>query len=100
MKLRVIEAAQNEMIEEVLFLEARQQGLGARFLDEVEWAKTIILENPYTAQSFSGKFRRLGLKKFPFGIWYRILDPVIEIVAVAHDRRRPGYWRDRLPSSH
>lgn len=96
MKLRVIRAAQDELTEAALFLEARQHGLGTRFLDEVEWANAAILANPYAAQSLGGNFRRLQLKKFPFGLCYRILDSVIEIVAVAHERRRPGYWRDRL----
>ena len=100
MKLRVVRADQDELTEAALFLEARQHGLGVRFLDEVEWAKTTILENPYAAQSLGGKFWRLRLKKFPFGVCYRILDAVIEIVAIAHERRRPGYWRYRLPSSH
>ena len=49
MKLRVIRAAQDELTEAALFLEARQHGLGTRFLDEVEWAKAAILANPYTA---------------------------------------------------
>ena len=100
MKLRVVRAAQDELTEAALFFEARQHGLGVRFLDEVEWAKTTILENPHAAQFLGGNVRRCRLKKFPFGVCYRILDSVIEIVAVAHDRRRPGYWRDRLPSSH
>jgi plasmid stabilization system protein ParE len=40
--------------------------------------------------------RRYLLKRFPFVIVYRLTEVRIEILAVAHGRRRPGYWADRL----
>jgi plasmid stabilization system protein ParE len=39
--------------------------------------------------------RRILLHRFPFFIVYRFRQARIEIVAVAHARRRPGYWRER-----
>ena len=36
------------------------------------------------------------LKKFPFGIIYKIYKSELLIVAVAHHSRKPGYWEDRL----
>jgi len=35
------------------------------------------------------------VRRFPFGILYRIEPEQIVVVAVMHLRRRPGYWRDR-----
>jgi hypothetical protein len=35
------------------------------------------------------------MKRFPYLVFYRILDADIEIVAVAHEKRRPGYWTNR-----
>jgi toxin ParE1/3/4 len=40
--------------------------------------------------------RRYLLKRFPFVIVYRAGESRIEIVAVAHGRRRPGYWAARV----
>ena len=40
--------------------------------------------------------KRLGLKKFPFIIVYRIKGGATDIFAFAHTKRRPGYWRHRL----
>ena len=40
--------------------------------------------------------RRLRLKKFPFILVYRIKGGATDIVALAHTKRRPGYWRQRL----
>jgi hypothetical protein len=35
------------------------------------------------------------LRRFPFALIYRIKTSKVQIVAVAHDRRQPGYWRRR-----
>jgi len=37
--------------------------------------------------------RAVVLERFPFKVLYRVSSNVIVVVAVAHDRRRPGYWR-------
>ncbi len=39
--------------------------------------------------------RRLVLSRFPFSILYRVRKDMVFITAVAHQKRRPGYWRDR-----
>jgi hypothetical protein len=38
-----------------------------------------------------------ALHRYPFSIIYRIEVERVLIVAVAHERRRPGYWKTRLP---
>jgi len=40
--------------------------------------------------------RRVLLQRFPFAVVYQVEPELILIVAVAHQRRRPGYWRDRI----
>jgi plasmid stabilization system protein ParE len=40
--------------------------------------------------------RRLVLSKFPFSILYRVRENGVVITALAHQKRRPGYWRDRV----
>ena len=39
--------------------------------------------------------RRLLLRRYPFAIVYRVYPDRILVVAIAHQRRRPGYWRSR-----
>lgn len=36
-----------------------------------------------------------GVSGFPYGVVYFVEHEVVTIVAVAHAKRRPGYWRDR-----
>jgi plasmid stabilization system protein ParE len=43
-----------------------------------------------------GNIRRARLKGFPLKVLFQIRDDEIFVFAVAHDSRRPGYWRKRL----
>jgi plasmid stabilization system protein ParE len=40
--------------------------------------------------------QKYHLKQFPYKIIYIVENDQILVLAVAHDRRRPGYWQDRL----
>src|SRR4026208_1885874 len=45
---------------------------------------------------FGGRARRYVFPRYPFSLVYLLRGDAIEVVAVAHGRRRPGYWRSRL----
>lgn len=42
------------------------------------------------------ELRRVLLKRFPYAIYVAVLADELVIVAVAHQHRRPGYWKRRL----
>jgi plasmid stabilization system protein ParE len=65
------------------------------FTAELSHAVEIVSESPERWPRFSVNTRRYVLPRFPFSLVYRMKDNVIEIVAVAHHKRRPGYWRHR-----
>lgn len=67
-----------------------------RFLDELDAAVDQISRNPGQYPSYDFGTQRMVLRRFPFVIIFRDLAVRVEIIAIAHARRRPGYWRDRL----
>jgi hypothetical protein len=76
-------------------------GLGGDFVDEVWRVIERIVKWPALAPCLlvsgsSHEVRRAPLRQFPFGVIYLVLDDVLWVVAIAHGRRRPGYWRERL----
>ena len=75
----------------------KEIGLGERFLEEVAQVRRLILEYPDAWHSLGPHLRRCHLKRFRYGLIYRVRGDVIEVIAVAHDRQKPAYWRDRLP---
>jgi len=71
-------------------------GLGIDFKAEVERNVERIAANPARWLLFREPYRRVRLRRFPYAIYYHIEDPDhILILAVAHHKRRPGYWLRR-----
>jgi plasmid stabilization system protein ParE len=88
------------MAEAAAWYDERVSGLGERFLGEAEAAFVRIDEKPLTGSPWNQRrlpdgVRRMFLRSFPYSAVY-ILEPRLVIVAVAHLRRRPGYWVKRL----
>jgi len=93
---RFLSPAEEEMIEAALFYERRSSQLGADLLDEIDRAVALLRDHPKLGVSIYEEFRRLLLDRFPFSLIYAIEDNAILIIAVAHQSRRPGYWRKRV----
>jgi plasmid stabilization system protein ParE len=66
------------------------------FVEELDKAIKSILDSPRRWPIFYQDCRRFPLFRFPYFIVYREeSETLVQIVAVAHGRRRPGYWRAR-----
>jgi toxin ParE1/3/4 len=63
-------------------------------------AVSLIAETPEVAPVWlpmaQRRVRKWALRWYPFCLFYVVLDARLVILAVAHVRRRPGYWRSRL----
>jgi plasmid stabilization system protein ParE len=89
-------AAEEELLSEIGFLELRAAGLGRRFFDEIQRAERLVAQFPESGYELSGGIRKCRLRKFPFALIYSVEREGLLILAVAHHRRRPGYWADCL----
>ncbi|WP_250123979.1 type II toxin-antitoxin system RelE/ParE family toxin [Chroococcidiopsis sp. CCMEE 29] len=88
----------SEAIEEldgaVAYDEDQKVGLGLDFLVEVEQALDKIQQNPNLGAVYKVTgLRRYVIQRFPFLIFYAELEEYIWVVAIAHGKRRPDYWR-------
>lgn len=95
------EAAHAELREAVLFLENQREGWGDRFADAVEAAINSVLDSPLSWGLHRGERRKPAVRTrsvagFRYDIKYIVQDDEVVIVAYAHERRRPGYWTNRL----
>ena len=97
MNARFLLEAEDEMNEAASFYESQVSGLGGRFLDEIKECVERILERPRIGRRLRGELRRLLVTRFPYSVVYATEDETAIIVAVAHQRRRPGYWVGRYP---
>lgn len=86
-----------EHLSNVTYYEAKQQGLGARYLLDFENNIKIVCSAPHRYPvEVKLNIQRKRLNKFPFTILYRQLNDNVEVLAIAHYRLRPGYWVERL----
>lgn len=87
--------AAKELAAEITWLNGQSAGLGNRLLDDVVLALRTIEEFPQLGAHRSHGCRRFLLVNFPFDLVYSLSEDRISIVALAHHRRKPGYWKDR-----
>jgi plasmid stabilization system protein ParE len=89
-------AAEDEFLEAVAWYEAQRPGLGAEFLAEVERAVRRIIAFPRHGSPYLAGTRRIVLRQFPYSVVYWPDPDDLLVVAVAHQRRKPGYWKSRV----
>jgi plasmid stabilization system protein ParE len=98
--LRVSEEADAEMAEAARWYERNRAGLGLEFLTAVDAAAARIEQNPRIGSPTPGvddkDIRRVFVRRFPYHVVYIELPDRLQVLAVAHDRRRPAYWVGRL----
>jgi plasmid stabilization system protein ParE len=73
----------------------RSEIAAAAFVAELDRAVEQISNNPERWPRHGHDTRRFVLRRFPFSVIYRIASAEAEIIAVAHGRRRPNYWKGR-----
>ena len=75
---------------------AERSAVAARaFVHELNHVINLAVRSPETWPKAFGDTRRIVFPRFPFDLVFRLRGETIEIVAVAHQRRRPWYWTDR-----
>ncbi len=100
--VRISEEADAEMAEAARWYETHRAGLGVAFLGAVDTVVAKIAEAPRIGSLVPGvsdpMIRRRAVQRFPYHVVYLELPDRLQILALAHDRRRPAYWVGRLPT--
>ena len=96
MRVRHHKLAHEELTAAAVFYEQQEEGLGAQFLEAYKEAVAMVKANPKTYRILLDDMRRFLMDRFPFVVVYRVREEETFIMAVAHGRRKPGYWRERL----
>jgi plasmid stabilization system protein ParE len=97
--------AEKEAADAAEWYDARRTGLGDEFLASVRLAVDRLKHLPELGPPFSftrsGKtIRRLLIDGFPYSPCYFDLGTHLQVLAVAHSSRRPGYWLARVSRAH
>jgi len=95
MKFVVRPAAAADLRRAYLWYEAEREGLGEDLLREVRQTIDRVATTPEAYAVISRDTRRCLVHRFPYGIFFRVVDEVVVIVACYHLSRRPASWKRR-----
>lgn len=95
MKVRFLAAARAELEDAVSWYNSASAGRGDDFLNAVLDAIETIERKPDLWPYVEPPTRKYLLRAYPFNVLYEVVDEELIIVAIAHHRRRPGYWQAR-----
>ena len=77
------------------YYEQQRESLGRRFVSAVVDAIDVITERPGSFPQVHADLRRAIVKRFPYGVFFRVVGDVVRVVAIIHLHRDPGAWRRR-----
>ena len=93
--VRLRPEAEQDLLEAAFWYEEQRTGLGIQFLDEALTIFSGIAEGPSMYPTVHRDTRRALMHRFPFGVYYRVENAAIVVVAVMHGSRDPRRWKKR-----
>jgi len=90
-------SAEAEYLKAIAYYESKSPGLGASYLLEFERSIGLVCSSPQQYSTvLQPNIKKKLLERFPFTIFYREVNKVVQILAVAHQKKRPDYWFGRV----
>ncbi len=85
-------AAESDIETSFLWYRDRNALIADAFRAEVFGVIDAIAESPLSRPPDEEGNRHCVVHRFPYSVYYEVLDRTVTILAVAHHRRKPGYW--------
>jgi len=93
--LLITPEAEADIAEARAWYEGKREGLGEEFILCVEAGLDHIRRAPAAATEVVPGVRRVVVRRFPYGIFYRVDPDQIAVLAVYHSKRDPRGWQQR-----
>jgi toxin ParE1/3/4 len=87
--------AEQDLLEARDWYDRRGTDLGDDFRAEIITLIERLGEMPELYAVVWNNVRRCRPKRFPYAIYYRILEDSVEVLAIVHGSRDPSVWRSR-----
>ena len=95
MSLFVRPAAGADIEEAFVWYEGQRPGLGDDSLDAIRTVFEVLEESPRRYRVVHRDTRRANLRRFPYGVFYRMIRSEVVVLAIIHLHRDPAHWRNR-----
>lgn len=95
MTVEFLEPALNEYREAIDFYNLQSEGLGNKYAAEIDNTISILKNYPEGYSEYTKHTRKAVVNVFPYNIIYSIYKDRIQVIAIAHQHRKPNYWLKR-----
>lgn len=93
--IEVSDDAEADLDKSYEFYFRESQKVADAFFRRINLSFEKIKQNPYSFPNAYKNVRKFVVKKFPFVIYYQVIDSVIRIIAIFHTSRNPEIWNER-----
>ena len=97
--LVVLTAARRDISDVCSWYQSRRVQTSHAFRADVAAAIELIALDPLKWACVEGNIHRYLLKRFPFTVFCDVTETRVRVLAVAHQRRREAFWKERIPGS-
>lgn len=94
-RLLILPEAESELAESYRWYEDRWPGLGGEFMRCVDVCLASVRRNPGFYPLVHENIRKALVRRFPFGVFYKVRGETIVVQAIFHASRDPNRWRER-----
>jgi hypothetical protein len=96
-KIRILESARKDLVDGFYFYEKQAEGIGTYFLDSIYSDIESLIDNAGIHPVYFEEYYRLLAVRFPFAVYYKVLQDTVLVYAVLDCRREPAWTRTKLP---
>ena len=95
MRVRISASAREELKDAIEYHNRERERLGEELAEEIDRVVKLIGERPMIGFDIGKGERRFTVDRFRYDVVYRIDEKSVLVLAIAHHRRKPRYWRKR-----
>ena len=93
--LSIRKEAEADIAEAYQYYESCRENLGSDLITCIEESFSRIENNPRQYKTIHKNVHRALVRKFPYGIYYVLINEQIVILGVLHARKNPKHWQSR-----
>ncbi len=93
--IRYLKEVRQEISDAFVWYEEKKDGFGDDFVDTLEALITRIKANPFAFPIVKDEMRKAVMSRFPYNVYFEIVELELVVIAVFHTSRNPKDWQDR-----
>ncbi len=95
-KIELSNEAESDFDNSYIYYSVESENVADNFYKIINKGFQDIINNPEGFQKVFKNVRRYVIKRFPFVIYYRVMESTIQIIAIFHTSRNPEIWKQRM----